>query len=94
MYNMLCLVRGLVGARANDITTFVSLAQTDGDVGGSRSGELALRFYINNHHHQYVTIITMKMILIMSSYDRHHHHDRHHGGGSRSGELASRVSLL
>ena len=52
--------------RANDITTFVSLAQTDGDVGGSRSGELASRFSINYHHHQYVTIITMKMIIIMN----------------------------
>ena len=85
MYNMLCLVRGLFGARANDITTFVSLAQTDGDVGGSRSGELASRFSINYHHHQYVIIITMKMIIVMSSYNRHHHHDRHNVDGSRSG---------
>ena len=54
--------RTVVGARANDITTFVSLAQTDGDVGGSRSGKLASRFSINYHHHQYVIIITMKII--------------------------------
>ena len=71
MYNVQYVMFGqrtVVGARANDITTFVSLAQTDGDVGGSRSGELASRFSINyHHHHQYVIIITMKVILIMSS---------------------------
>ena len=72
MYNVQCVMFGQGTGRANDITTFVSLAQTDGDVGGSRSGELASRFSINYHHHQYVIKITMKMIIIMSSYDSHH----------------------
>ena len=41
-YSALHLVSGPVGGwGANDITTFVSLAQTDGDVGGGR-GELLL----------------------------------------------------